>query len=127
VVSELQEAYDNVEPKLCAFLGPFDCWTAGVQETPSRAISDLRIFPNPAEHGTTFTFALPKSAAVCIEVYDVTGRLQRKLVDQSYGPGKHTLSWDGLDDHGRPATSGIYSVRFDADGLEQTGKLLVTR
>ncbi len=83
--------------------------------------------PNPFAAGTTlrFTLARPGRARLC--VYDVAGRLVRTLVDEVRPAGTAEVRWDGGDDSGRQAGSGIYLVRLRADGWDETRRLLRLR
>jgi flagellar hook assembly protein FlgD len=58
-------------------------------------------------------------------VFDVSGRLVRRLVDSEYQTvGPKTVEWDGRDDGGRPCASGIYFFRLNVAG-ESAGKRAV--
>jgi hypothetical protein len=39
-------------------------------------------------------------------------------------PGKYTLSWDGLDDHGKPVPNGKYTVYIEAAREHGTYQLM---
>ncbi len=62
-------------------------------------------YPNPFNPQTTITFALPKAAAVSINLYDINGRLIRKLVNEKYQTGVHKITFDGTN-----LGSGVYFV-----------------
>jgi hypothetical protein len=49
------------------------------------------------------------------------------LVNRSTSSGSFETSWDGLDDRGREAASGIYFVRVEADGAVRGSKVLLMR
>jgi immune inhibitor A len=85
------------------------------------------IHPNPFNPQTTVEFALSSPQRVRIMIYDVRGSLVHRLVDQSLGAGEHRAVWNGIDDAGRPATSGIYFVRMVAGSYEQTRKIVMLK
>ena len=67
------------------------------------------------------------SEAVEMEIYDLSGRLVRRLIDQrEASAGRYRIAWDGTDDSGHLAPPGVYAVRLglDADtdgaGLDET-------
>ncbi|HEY2924997.1 MAG TPA: FlgD immunoglobulin-like domain containing protein [Candidatus Eisenbacteria bacterium] len=64
--------------------------------------------PNPSAGQTEIGFVLPADARVTLRVYDVAGRLVRTLIDGPMPAGVHRARWDGTDDRGRAARSGIY-------------------
>jgi hypothetical protein len=80
--------------------------------------------PNPFESVTQLVFDLPERTAVRVAVYDVRGRLVRRLADRAFEAGVHTLSWDGRDDNGRRTPTGIYFCRVDAAGETAARKIV---
>jgi hypothetical protein len=95
------------------------------------AAGSLRLFaptPNPAYTTARLTFALSASTSVRLELYDLTGRLVRRLVDgvvMSAGP--HDVIWDGRTDAGDRARSGLYLARLRAGGAEAATRLALQR
>lgn len=73
--------------------------------------------PNPSRGQVALDFAVPRMADVSLTIYDVAGRLVRKLVDGPVAPGPHTIIWDSRDRSGRRVSSGVYLVRFTAPGV----------
>ena len=80
------------------------------------------VHPNPFNPSTTVRFELARAGRAQVRVYDLSGRLVRALVDESRAAGPQQATWDGLDDAGQPAASGVYLVRLSADGVEQSVK-----
>lgn len=87
----------------------------------------LRNHPNPFNPRTLITFEVPVSAHVQVSVYDLAGRLVRTLVDEMKPTGTHEVSWDGLDSHGRPVSSGVYLGRMNAGGNGYGCTMVLTR
>lgn len=84
--------------------------------------------PNPASTTTRITFALSASTAVRLELYDLTGRLVRRLIDGAVMPaGPHAVIWDGQTDADHLARSGLYLVRLRANGAETSTRLVLGR
>ncbi len=71
-------------------------------------------FPNPFNPTTTFKYGVAVEGRVSIEVYDVRGRLVTTLLDEVVRPGTYAVIWDGTDNGGRRAASGVYLARFKA-------------
>ena len=63
-------------------------------------------YPNPFNPVTSVPFALPESAEVRIEVFDIAGRRVATLVNRRYEAGSHQVSFDA----GQLA-SGVYLIR----------------
>jgi hypothetical protein len=83
--------------------------------------------PNPFSGRTTIAFALPRSEHTHIAVYDVAGRLVKRLVDEVLPAGRHHVAWKGQDGRGRPVASGIYLVRMQAGSYGAVRKILRAR
>ena len=65
-------------------------------------------FPNPFNPETNLALSLPVGADVTVDVYDALGQRLRRIELAGRASGLHVLSWDGRDDSGRPASSGVY-------------------
>ena len=69
--------------------------------------------PNPFNPGTTLRFNLPTSGIVSLDIYNVLGQVVRKVLSkQVLEAGHHALPWDGRDDAGNPAATGVYLYRL---------------
>lgn len=72
--------------------------------------------PNPGAGNAALRFGLASPASVSVRVIGADGRLVRTLHGGTLAAGAHELTWDGQDDAGRPAASGIYFVHLLARG-----------
>ncbi|MBN2379542.1 T9SS type A sorting domain-containing protein [candidate division WOR-3 bacterium] len=84
-------------------------------------------FPNSFGNAATIRYSLPYATHVSLKVYDVSGRLVNKLVDEEVAPGIHTLQWTGKDDLNRKCASGVYFVRFVADDYTASKKMVLIK
>lgn len=84
-------------------------------------------YPNPFNPTTSIDFAIPKATNVRLEVYNVLGQNVRTLVDEFLTAGQKRVEWDGLDDSGRPVSSGVYLYRIAADEFSQTKKMMLLK
>lgn len=71
--------------------------------------------PNPMQGKTTIAFAGAAGHNVELDVYDVRGRLVRRLLDSGSSQGQ--VAWDGRNSSGQDVPQGIYFVRM-RDGQE---------
>jgi hypothetical protein len=85
------------------------------------------IHPNPFNPQTTVEFTLASPERVRIAIYDVRGTLVRRLADQAMPVGSHSFVWDGADEAGRTASSGIYFVRLLAGSVTETRKIVMLK
>ncbi|MEN8008576.1 MAG: FlgD immunoglobulin-like domain containing protein, partial [Candidatus Krumholzibacteriota bacterium] len=68
--------------------------------------------PNPFNPTTSLKYSLPRQARVSLNIYDVSGRLVRRLVSETQQPGPQEAVWDGRDNSGRGAASGLFYARL---------------
>ncbi len=71
-------------------------------------------YPNPFNPSTIISYDIPKAGKVEIRIYDISGKLIRTIVNQSQAAGLHKAHWDGRNEAGKKAASGIfvYTVKF---------------
>jgi hypothetical protein len=84
-------------------------------------------YPNPFNASTRIAFRLPEAGPVELTVFNVAGQRVRALAGGEYPAGRHLLRWDGRDDRGRQAASGIYFCRLRAGGRRNAMKMLLLR
>ena len=84
--------------------------------------------PNPARGMTSIAFDVPAGApAVSIDILDVTGRLTATITNEPFGPGVHTVRWNGKDNRGRAVAPGLYFVRMQASDFTGVTKVIQVR
>jgi hypothetical protein len=90
-------------------------------ETRALALILNQNFPNPFNPATKISFVLPAKARAQVLIYDVQGRLLRKLLDEEASPGFREVLWDGRNERGGQVASGVYFYEL------RTGKNSLTR
>jgi hypothetical protein len=83
--------------------------------------------PNPFVSGTRIRFALPEPSPVTVRIFNIEGRLVRTLLDGSVPAGRHSVEWNGRDDHGSRVASGLYLYRIDAGAESVRRKMVLLR
>ncbi len=83
--------------------------------------------PNPFNPTTRIDFTLPKAAKVRLSVFDVNGRLVATLAEGQYAEGVFSTIWQGKDDRGREASSGVYFARLEVGAQVVTRKMVMLR
>ena len=91
------------------------------------AFTVLPNYPNPFNPETTLRFATPHAGPVQIVVYDALGRQVRALLDGYLPAGVHVTRWDGRNDRGEIAPSGLYLARFSASGEHKIVKMVLMK
>ena len=85
-------------------------------------------YPNPFNPKTTIAFELPRRMDVSLDIFDVSGRLTRSLIDGiSYGAGRHEVIWNGRDDSGQRVSSGTYFFRLKAGEYSETKRMVLIK
>jgi hypothetical protein len=80
--------------------------------------------PNPFNPSTKISFRVAESSEVNIEIFDLLGRSIRTLGNMQYAPGSHVVEWDGLDDSGQSAASGVYLIVLSDGSRSLTKKMI---
>jgi hypothetical protein len=83
--------------------------------------------PNPFRPGTDIRFWLAARAHVRLAVYTPAGRLVRVLDDGERDPGVSTVTWNGLDEYGHEAASGVYFVDLSTPAGRQSRRAVLLR
>jgi len=81
-------------------------------------------YPNPFNPSTQIVYSLPTDQSVKLDVFDLLGRHVTTLVDRKMAAGKHTVIWNGMDQNGRPVTSGLYFYRLQAADQTRIRRML---
>ena len=97
------------------------------EEPAPEAFGLEQSYPNPFNPATTIRYALPEAANVSLVVYNLLGQQVRTLVSGAQGPGYHSVVWDGRDEAGRVAATGVYIYRLQAGGFVQVKKMLFAK
>ncbi|MCP4000192.1 MAG: T9SS type A sorting domain-containing protein [Gammaproteobacteria bacterium] len=93
-------------------------------------------YPNPFNPVTHIKFQLPRQSSVTLVVYDMTGRIVKKLLSkQNYDAGEYVVRWDGTNPFGNKVASGMYFFRIFADnpstssgqGFVKTQKMILMK
>ncbi len=83
--------------------------------------------PNPFAGMTTIRYHTAKTGKASLAIFDVHGRVIRRLWEGPCPAGEHQASWDGRDTQGSAAPAGVYFVRLETAGYRGESKLLVVR
>jgi len=85
-----------------------------------------KVYPNPFNPSTTLQYGLKEAGQVKISVFNARGQLVRILVNESKTAGTYQVIWDGKDNNGHIASSGIYFFRMDTKaGIKTTKGLMI--
>jgi hypothetical protein len=73
-----------------------------------------RVMPNPLNPATQVSFTTARDGQVHVAVYDMQGRLVKRLLDEYRAAGAQVLTWDGTSESSGRVPSGVYFLRIQA-------------
>lgn len=100
--------------------------TSGELTLPARLVL-YENEPNPFNPRTRIRVDLPRQDHVRLDIYDVRGRVVRRLVDAHVQAGQREFVWDGRDDAGLALGSGTYVYRLRTTSDDATRKMTLLR
>ena len=99
----------------------------GIAATDIPRLSATGNYPNPFAITTTIEYWLQSSSSVVLTIYNALGQRVTQIRRTLQPAGRQTIMWNGLDDAGRKAASGVYYYRLKAGGLSQTRTMVILR
>ncbi len=88
-------------------------------------------FPNPFNPNTTIQFEIPfpgkQKVNVELRIYNLQGELIRTLINEKKEPGIYQIQWNGLDESGSKAATGIYLYQFRAGEFDATKRMILLK
>jgi len=107
------------------YLG-FITFSDAVPDEIARARFATRHYPNPFNPAVKIDCSIARPGRLSVRVYDVRGRLVRTVCDENVEQGV-TLTWDGRDDRGAQAASGIYFYEARMHGEVKVGRMTLVK
>jgi len=104
---------------------------SGISEHPELAMS-FRLqpnYPNPFNPETIIQYSLNNltDENTQLYIYNSLGQITRKLVNENQPSGSYQVTWDGKDDSGKPAASGIYYYQLISGNQKAVQKMILLR
>jgi FlgD Ig-like domain len=90
--------------------------TLGAESNLPAALELAPITPNPTAGGAMMRFGLPRDGEISLAIYDAQGRRVRTLLSGMQSAGWIEARWDGRDESGSRAASGLYFVKLEGAG-----------
>ncbi len=85
------------------------------------------VAPNPFKPETSIEYSVRNTGPVSIRIFSVNGQLVRSLREDYATPGSYEVRWNGKDDAGRTAPSGIYFVSVRQGSASSMTRVVVAR
>ncbi len=111
----------------------------GLYETSSVAISEepqvfttdaANLFqnsPNPFSRSSVIRYQVQGTENVTLQVYDISGKLVRTLVDEVQCSGNHSVIWDGRTSSNVEVPPGVYLYRLETGSSVSTREMILIR
>ena len=84
-------------------------------------------FPNPFNAETNIRYTVSRRGGIELAIYNSVGQLVRVLVEGEVEAGVYRKSWDGRDNSGRAAASGVYISRLVSEEEEAWQSIVLLR
>jgi hypothetical protein len=94
---------------------------------PNTLKFSLENYPNPFNPTTTIFYTQPQAGSVSLEIFNIKGQKVRTLVNSHQASGSYQAVWNGRDDAGRQAASGIYFYKLQTPGYTTMKKMLLLK
>ena len=88
----------------------------------------IQNYPNPFNPNTTIKFTIPELESeaslknVKLQVYNITGKLVRTLVNENFPAGTYSVNFNASD-----LSSGVYFYKIEIDGFSETKKMILVK
>ncbi len=102
-------------------------WPQNALKKQTNPGSAMRNYPNPFNATTTIHYHLKQDSPVAIDVFNLKGERIVMLENREQAAGDYTTFWDGRNEQGQIASSGIYLVRLNTGNKIETLKITVVR
>jgi hypothetical protein len=99
---------------------------SGAQEADAGSGVVVRSWPNPSHAGVRIEWTLAKASHVRADVFDLSGRLVRRLLEAHQTAGAHGATWDRHDAAGLRMPPGAYLCRVESGSGTATARLVLT-
>ena len=84
-------------------------------------------YPNPFNPTTTISFELNRTADVRLDIFDVSGRLVKTLVNARQSVGSHNVIWNGTDLNSNKVSTGIYFYSLVVNSQKTVKKMTLIK
>jgi hypothetical protein len=122
--------------------GPMAATFGTPSAVPVASLRLLDVSPNPFQTETNLAFVIPSGIDQAflqggeetvspqmahLALYDLQGRVTRKLYYGQVLPGTYHVTWDGTTDAGHLAAPGVYLCRLEVGGRADAARIVLTR
>ncbi len=98
------------------------------EDLPTPLITKLNgNYPNPFNPTTMINFSIEQDKQVELTIYNLKGQKVKQLIKDQLPAGQHEIIWNGKDDNGKQAASGIYFYKMKSGDYQNSRKMLLLK
>ncbi|MEO0083815.1 MAG: T9SS type A sorting domain-containing protein, partial [candidate division WOR-3 bacterium] len=105
--------------------GVFSITSTDINEIASQPLAmtlGLKVYPNPAKSLFVIRYSLPVEGKVTIQLYNISGRLIKTLVDEYKQPGNYKLTLNS-----KTLSAGVYFLSLRAENKRFIEKFVISK
>jgi hypothetical protein len=105
--------------------GMFSISSSAISEIASLPLAmtlSMKVFPNPVKSLTAIHYSLPAEGKVSLQLYDISGRLVRTLVDEYKKPGNCSVTLNS-----KTLSSGVYFLLLKTEEKRIIERLVIIK
>jgi hypothetical protein len=87
----------------------------------------LHGYPNPFNPAIKLQYRLPRAGHLEMGIYDLRGRLVRRLIDADLDAGPGEVVWRGVDEAERTVSAGVYFCLLESDDGQRLQKIVLVK
>jgi len=84
-------------------------------------------YPNPFNPTTSIEYSIPNSGHVELVIYNMSGQKVRTLVNDMQEAAFYKVIWDGRNDRGEVAASGVYLYKIVSGSFSKFEKMTLIK
>lgn len=94
------------------------------QELPLAEKNGITVYPNPSTSSSLFQFNLSSQSYVSLFIYDMQGKVVKRLWQGLQPKGDVSIGWDGTNDNNLPISAGVYNYSMLVNGVHYSGRII---
>ena len=107
------------------FEGIISVLSTGVEEIASHSLAmtlGAKVYPNPVKALSVIRYMLPTEGKVLLQLYDISGRLVKTLVDENKNPGNYELTLNTKN-----LSAGVYFLSLETEEKRIIERLIIIK
>ncbi len=84
-------------------------------------------YPNPFNETTAITFDISRTCNITLKLFNIQGQCVQTFFNGAIEPGRKEIVWNGEDNQGKKAGSGVYFIEILGNGHRQVRKMILMK